>query len=259
MGFFDDFPGYRRMSDRRADAEAVIARLEKSGRKLAPVRIEGRDIVTTFWGKAWARNLEAYSDFESRLPRGRSYVRNGLVIDVQIDRGVVRALVSGSDLYEAKIDITPVTPARWKALVEECAGRIGSLVELLSGKLSDRVMEVLCRPGTGLFPEPREIALRCSCPDGAYLCKHLAAVLYGIGARFDREPALLFQLRGVEPQALIDAAASSTALMRRDVAGATPTLPRSKLASVFGIELAEEGAALPKVRGGGSRRKRRRR
>ena len=173
--------------------------------------IEGRKIAKSFWGKSWCSNLERYSDFASRLPRGRSYVRNGLVVDLQIAAGKVAALVSGSELYESTITIAPVRATRWKAICRDCSGSIDSLVELLQGRLAKGVMDRVCREGDGLFPAPGEIKLSCSCPDWADMCKHVAAVLYGVGARLDEQPQLLFVLRGVDENELIAGAGQDLA------------------------------------------------
>jgi uncharacterized Zn finger protein len=147
--------------------------------------------------------MESYSDYASRLPRGRSYVRNGLVVDLQIDQGRVTALVSGSDVYSVTITIKETTKARWQAICADCSGGIDSVVELLQGRLSKGVMERICRQGTGLFPQPSEIRFVCTCPDHASMCKHVAAVFYGVGARLDRKPELLFRLRAVDAAELV--------------------------------------------------------
>src|ERR1700674_42888 len=197
------FRPYVPVAKRRAIAARELEKLRKKGRKILPVVLEGRSIARTFWGKAWCENLERYSDFENRLPRGRSYVRNGSVIDLQIAPGEVKALVSGSDIYTVSVRVSPVSRARWKSICTDCAGAIDSLVELLQGRFSKGVMERICRQNVGLFPSPKEIALSCSCPDWADMCKHVAAVLYGIGARFDRQPELLFRLHDVDHAELI--------------------------------------------------------
>ena len=184
MSFWSYRP-YVPVAKRRAQAAKEVEKLKKKGRVIHPVVLEGRKIAQSFWGKAWCDNLERYSDFENRLPRGRTYVRNGSVVDLQIARGGVRALVSGSDIYEVKIDIALAAPERWKAICRDCAGSIGSLVELLKGKLSKNVMERVCRENDGLFPAPRDIKMSCTCPDWADMCKHVAATLYGAGARLE--------------------------------------------------------------------------
>ena len=184
MGFYG-FRPYVPVAQRRWQAQKETAKLTKSGRVVSPIVIEGRKIAQNFWGKAWCDNLERYSDFESRLPRGRTYVRNGSVVDLQIERGKVEALVSGSEIYKVKVDVDVAAPARWKAICRDCAGSIGSLIELLQGKLSKNVMERVCREADGLFPAPPEIKMSCSCPDWADMCKHVAATLYGVGARLE--------------------------------------------------------------------------
>ena len=170
---------------------------------MSPVAIEGRKIARTFWGEAWCDNLERYSDYANRLPRGRTYVRNGSVVDLQVGPGRVTALVSGSTMYDVKVTVGPVPRARWSAICKDCSGAIDSLVELLQGRFSKGVMTRLCEEKTGLFPSPKDILFTCSCPDWASMCKHVAAVLYGIGARLDHQPELLFTLRKVDQQDLI--------------------------------------------------------
>jgi uncharacterized Zn finger protein len=227
---------YVPVAKRRAQAEKLAAKAKKAGQGMQPVRIEGRTIAKTFWGKAWCDNLEAYSDFENRLPRGRTYARNGSVIDLKIEPGKVRAQVVGSSLYQIEIGIAAVPESQWKSLAKECTGSIASLVELLQGKLSKAVMERICQPKTGLFPAPKDIQLNCSCPDWATMCKHVAAVLYGVGARLDAQPDLIFTLRQVDANDLVTQAAELPVKT-----GKTPArrkvLDDSQLADVFGIEM----------------------
>jgi len=234
-GYGDGWRPYVPVARRRANAAREVARRAKKGQKVSPVKIEGRTIATTFWGKAWCENLEAYSDYESRLPRGRTYVRNGSVVDLQVAPGKVTALVMGSELYEIEIAIEPMKPAAWKGIAAECAGRIDSLVELLAGKISSGVMEVMTRKGKGLFPTPREISMDCSCPDWADMCKHLAAALYGIGARLDEKPELLFLLRKVDHMDLVAQATEVPAIGSATPAGGK-TLATVDLSGIFGIE-----------------------
>lgn len=224
-------------AERNRNAARRSSRLVGEGRTLSPVRIttRGNKLAQTFWGRSWCSNLERYSDFANRLPRGRTYARNGSVIDLQITQGTVAAMVSGSEIYEVEIRVTPLPEARWRRLCADCGDGIDSLVELLQGRLSDGVMEVLCRPNTGLFPEPAEIAMSCSCPDWATMCKHVAAVLYGVGARLDSEPELLFTLRQVDQTELVSAsnggvAAATTGVTGEDLAG-------EDLGPIFGIDL----------------------
>ena len=236
---------YVSVAQRRAKAARETARLRKTGQELAPVQPAGRQIATTFWGKAWCDNLEAYSDYENRLPRGRTYVRNGSVLDLQITRGEVKALVQGSDLYQIRIQIQPLAKARWKSILTDCAGKIDSLIELLQGRLSAAVMQIVTRSEQGLFPAPKEISLACSCPDWAGMCKHAAAALYGVGTRLDNKPELLFLLRGVDPIELIGKASAAEAVRQAAPIDGTARMDESELADVFGIEIDSHPAPGP--------------
>src|SRR6478736_6338993 len=206
MSYYFAWQPYVSVAEKRRRAEREVAKLKKRGQAIAPVRIEGRKIAKSFWGQSWCTNLERYSDFANRLPRGRAYVRNGSVVDLQIAKGELAAIVAGSDLYKIKIAIAPVKNARWKAICRDCAGSIDSLIELLQGRLAKSVMDRVCREGDGLFPTPDEIKLSCTCPDWADMFKHVAAVLYGVGARLDQKPELLFVLRGVAANDLLASA-----------------------------------------------------
>ena len=242
-GYGWGYAPYVSVASRRARAAKQAALLRKKGQTLEPVTIEGRTIARSFWGKAWCRNLEAYGDFSNRLPRGRSYLANGLVLDLKVAPGLATALVQGSDLYEIEITVSKLAEAKWREIRSECAGKVDSLVELLDGRLSQAVMSVVTRPGTGLFPSPAEIRMRCSCPDSARLCKHLAAALYGIGARLDHRPELLFLLRQADHLELVTAAVDAP------ISGPTSrdeALAGADLSSIFGIEL-EEATAEPKA------------
>lgn len=240
------FAPYVPVAQRRANAAKETAKLAKTGKTITPIQLTGRKIVTSFWGNAWCDNLEAYSDFANRLPRGRTYVRNGSVVHLEIRKGEIEALVSGSSLYKITIAITPVSNTKWRDLCQTCAGGIGSLVELLQGKLSDRVMEVITRRDSGLFPSPKEIKLKCSCPDSAGLCKHLAAVLYGVGSRLDQRPELLFLLRSVDSADLISHAADVGSLTAGASAG--PSLADDEIGAIFGIELDHAATATPAMK-----------
>jgi uncharacterized Zn finger protein len=233
---FAEFGPYVPMAARRARAAREVRKLMKK-RTITPVVIKGRKIAQSFWGNAWCDNLERYSDFASRLPRGRTYVRNGSVIDLQIERGRLCALVSGSEVYQVEIDITVAAPSRWKAICGDCVGSVGSLVELLQGKLSKNVMERVCRESDGLFPAPSEIKMSCSCPDFADMCKHVAAVLYGTGARLDAAPDLLFSLRGVNREELISAAGTDPR-MTMPGAASERVLVNVDVAALFGLDIA---------------------
>ena len=252
MSFYSWKP-YVPVAERRRKAAKKLAKMRKNSKSVAPVVIAGRTIAKSFWGKAWCDNLERYSDYENRLPRGRTYVRNGSVLDLQIAKGEVAAMVSGSELYTIKIAIAPVAVTRWQAICSDCSGSIDSLVELLQGKLAKGVMERVCRQGDGLFPAPGEIKLACSCPDWADMCKHVAAVLYGVGARLDASPEMLFVLRGVDETELIGHAGRDTRIGRKAPASAK-VLDAGDLASVFGLDMAE-GAGAESVTPPGRRRR----
>ena len=227
---------YVSVAERRLKALRKMEGLRKKGRLISPVSVDGRTIAKTFWGKAWCENLESYSDYENRLPRGRTYVRNGSVVDLQIAASQITALVSGSEIYEVKVEILPVASPRWKSICEDCAGSIDSLVELLQGRLSKGVMERISQQQTGLFPSPQEIKLSCSCPDWAEMCKHVAAVLYGVGARLDQQPELLFRLRAVNEKELIASAGKSLPNAKKSPA---KVLGGEDLSKLFGLDLAD--------------------
>lgn len=232
-----DYKPYVSVAARRAQADKAAKKAAKAGHAWSPVTVQGRSIAKTFWGKAWCDNLEAYSDFENRLPRGRTYVRNGSVVDLQIQPGKITARVTGSELYQIVIDITALPKAQWQALVQDCTGSIATLVELLQGKLSQAVMERMCKPQTGMFPAPRQIKMACSCPDWAGMCKHVAATLYGVGTRLDEEPQLLFTLRQVDAGDLLTAQAAVSPARAKKPAKAR-MLADATLADVFGLDMA---------------------
>ena len=241
MSYFEWRP-YVPVAEKRRQAQRELAKLRKKGQPVAPVTIEGRTIAKTFWGKSWCENLERYSDYATRIPRGRTYVRNGSVLDLQIAKGEIVAMVAGSSLYKIKITIAPVKAPHWKTICRDCAGAIDSLVELLQGRMAKGIMDRVCREGDGLFPSPGEIKLSCSCPDWADMCKHVAAALYGVGARLDEKPQLLFVLRGVDENELIVNAGQDLALAKA-APGAARLLDDSDVAALFGLEMAESVAS----------------
>jgi uncharacterized Zn finger protein len=228
---------YVPVAKRRERAARLVAILELKGETLSPVTAARGSIAKTYWGKAWCQNLERYSDYSSRLPRGRTYLRNGSVIDLKIQAGEVIAQVMGSSLYRIQVKVSAVPSTHWQSLARDCAQSIDSWVELLQGQLSTAVMERIARPGAGLFPSPREITFSCSCPDAAAMCKHVAATLYGIGARLDAEPELLFRLRKVDSKELV-ARVGEGGLPIQQRPAASRILDSSKLADVFGLDLA---------------------
>jgi uncharacterized Zn finger protein len=240
--FRGGWPEYVPVHKRRAQAEARAAKQAKrAGREPEPVHILGRGIATTFWGQSWCKNLESYSDISNRLPRGKTYARNGSVVDLVVTRGRVEAVVAGSMVYDIAFAISPIAPEKWRAIKRDCATSIGSLIDLLSGRLADDVMKRLVKPGEGMFPSPREINVKCSCPDGARICKHIAAVFYGIGHRLDSKPDLLFLLRGVDQTDLV-AAATKESVSRAVRGMSAHALADDDLSEIFGIDL---GASTP--------------
>ncbi len=226
----DDYSRYVSAAERRKQVAEQLAKLQREDEKPEPVAVSARSIAKTFWGQAWNRHIESFHDYASRLPRGRSYLRQGAVLDLKIREGEIEALVFGSELYHVHIRIAKLDPERWHAIRKACAGRISSLIDLLQGKLSPEIIGVLCDPETGLFPAHDEIKLICDCPDWADLCKHLAAVLYGVSVRLDEKPELFFLLRGVDRQELLEGDWSG------EMQGET-TLENDDLGDMFGIDL----------------------
>ncbi len=243
-----DYYGFRpyvSVAKRRQKAAKEMDKLRKKGMDIQPIAIEGRKIATSFWGKGWCEHLESFSDYANRLPRGRTYVRNGSVCHLAIEPGKVEAFVSGSELYKVKITIEKLPQSKWEAVKKKCQGQIGSLLELLQGKLSDSILKVVTDRKQGLFPQPGEIKLNCSCPDWATMCKHVAAVLYGVGSRLDHQPELLFLLRGVDHEELIVTDAESAIDSTLQTTGGKQ-LNADELGDIFGIDLARAEEAKPK-------------
>ncbi len=226
-------------AERSRLAGKAIRQLQKRGIEPKPVVIDGRRIVHTFWGLAWCEHFESFHADDNRLARGRTYARTGSVCHLDVTEGEIIAIVAGSELYDVSILVDPLPEEKWAALKKRCAGQIGSVVELLQGQLSDEVMKLVTDPLDGLFPRPEEVSTACTCPDWAVMCKHVAAVLYGVGARLDSEPELLFRLRGVDHMELISECVSRESLVP-ETAGRGEKLDEADLSEVFGIELEEE-------------------
>ena len=233
------------VAERRYQALKEMDKLRKKGMDIQPIEIQGRRIAGTFWGKGWCGHIESFSDYANRLPRGRTYVRNGSVCHLDITRGKIEAIVSGSDLYNVTIEIEPLAAKKWRKVKRRCAGQIGTLLELLLGKLSDSVMEVVTDRTEGLFPLPKDISLDCDCPDWAVMCKHVAAVLYGVAARLDEKPELLFLLRGVDHEELISAETGAVAGSVVRSGGTGRRIADGDISDVFGIEIAPDEPARP--------------
>ena len=223
---------YVPVAERRARARREMNKLRRKGRDIQPIEIEGRAIARSFWGKRWCEHLESFSDYANRLPRGRTYARNGSVCHLAIRTGRIDAIVSGSELYDVTIRIGKLKAAVWKSVKHRCSGQIGSMLELLQGRLSRQVMSVVTDRERGLFPKPGEIRFDCTCPDWASMCKHVASVFYGVGNRLDDRPESLFLLRGVDTEELI-----ATEMVLPGDAGTDDVLADDALAGIFGIDL----------------------
>lgn len=222
---------YVPVSTRRAQAKKKIEKLKKKGQKIEPVEIEGRLIAKKFWGRKWCDHLESFADYENRLPRGRTYARNGSISHLNIQEGYIEAIVSGSSLYKISVKIKTLCSDKWETIKKRCSDQIGSILEILQGKLSDYVMQVVADHKEGLFPNTEEMEFDCSCPDWAGMCKHIAAVLYGVGNRLDSKPEFLFILRGVDPSELV------RTQLKVDAMTSTDQLENAELADIFGIDL----------------------
>lgn len=232
MGYQSYWGRYVPVAEKRAKALKKTAELKKKGKDIQPVEDVGRNIADSFWGRGWCEHLESFSDFENRLPRGRTYVRNGSVCHLEVQPGRINAMVAGSELYNVDIEIAPLNKKDWTAIKKKCSGRIGSVLELLQGRLSKEVMAIVVDRENGLFPKPGEMELDCSCPDWAEMCKHVAAVLYGVGNRLDTRPELLFVLRGVDVQELI-----SAKIALQETAATDAVIAEDMIGGIFGVDI----------------------
>lgn len=234
---------YVPVAARRAKAAKSMEARRKKGLPVEPVTVQGLKIAKTFWGKAWCDAMESQADFANRLPRGRTYARNGSVVHLGVGPGEVQAFVSGSELYTVNVRVKPLSAANWKSIRDACAAQPLSALEILQGKLADNVLRLLTRPGDGLIPRSGDFSMSCSCPDSARLCKHVAAVLYGVGARLDHRPELLFTLRGVKHEDLVTEAVRG--VTRKKKSAEALAVDDAALGDLFGIDLGGESAAPP--------------
>lgn len=235
------YPEYVTVAEKKAKAAKKLAQLRKKMPDIAPVVIEGNTLARTWWGKSWNKNLERYADYSNRIARGKSYVRHGAVLDLRIEGGQVTALVQGSRAkpYEVVIRIAPVKKANWDQIRKQCQGELRSLTDLLAGKFPKELGEIFLADGKGLFPPPREIRFDCSCPDWASMCKHVAATLYGIGARLDEDPLLFFTLRQADTEELVARAVQEKTgdLLARAKQKSSKVLDDADLSGLFGIDM----------------------
>lgn len=240
MSYWDRFPRYVSVAEKKAKAAKKLKQLSKKNPNMKPVILQGTAIARTWWGKAWNRNLERYADYHNRIGRGRSYVRHGAVLDLQIDSGEVRASVQGSQSspYSVIISIKTLKKDIWQTIINQCQGMLESLQELINGSFPKAMAEIFTHKDSGLFPSPKEINFSCSCPDWADMCKHVAAALYGIGARLDESPELFFKLRNVEMDKLVGQAISEHKQKLLDLASkkSSRIIEEADLSQTFGIE-----------------------
>lgn len=240
MSYYGEWPKYVSVAEKKQKAEISLAKLRKKNPNIQPIIIEGRTIAKSWWGKAWNENLESYADYSNRIGRGRSYVRNGAVLDLQISKGKVEAQIQGSASkpYKITVKIDELSQKKWEQITKLCNNRIGTMEQLAEGKFPGELEELLKEQKYGLFPSPEEIHFDCSCPDWAHMCKHVAAALYGIGARLDQEPLLFFELRGIDGTQLIKKTMESKVESMLKNAGkkSKREIPKSELQELFGME-----------------------
>ncbi len=208
-------------------AAARLAELQAAGEELHPVVSRSRALVSHFWGKAWMRHLAACEAGGLCLAPGRTLLRHGCVLDVQLAPGLIRARVSTQRLEEVELHLAPLDEERQAELVQLCQGRIDSLVSLMEGRVDETVLAPLCDPQLGLLPEPADWRMHCSCADWAEPCPHAAAAIYAAGVLIDADPSLLFTLRSLDPATLLRPTAQAEA---SDFAA-------GDLGKLFGIEL----------------------
>ena len=235
------YPRYVSVAEKKAKAANKLKQLKKKTPDIKPVVIKGNALASTWWGKSWNKNLERYADYTNRIGRGRSYVRHGAVLDLKIDSGRVTALVQGSTSkpYTVVIDIKGITQAIWQEIKTQCEGQLGSLQDLLAGKFPKDLADIFFNQEKGLFPKPQAISFDCSCPDWASMCKHVAAALYGVGARLDEDPSLFFTLRGVDTKELIARAVKdkTSELLEKTKQKSSRVIDDADLGSIFGIDM----------------------
>jgi len=249
MSYFR-FPKYVSVAEKKEKAAKKLQQLKKKRPDIQPIIIEGNTLAKTWWGKAWNNNLTKYADYSNRVGRGRSYLRHGAVLDLKIESGMVHALVQGSSStpYRVDIAIQKISKSSWKKIKGECQGKIDSLQELLHGKFPKALAETFISKDHGLFPSPREIEFDCSCPDWADMCKHVAAVLFGIGSRLDDDPMLFFKLRGIDGNELVAQAVkdNTSQLLKKAKKKTGRVLDNIDISDVFGIDMdADSGSAEP--------------
>lgn len=227
----DEYPRYVSAAERKEKSEKLIKKLQTS-QNLNPIVVKAKSIATSFWGKSWCRHLSTYEYYTARLSRGRSYLRSGTVVDLQISEGLVQAQVLGTSLYQVNIRFENLDPELWSEFVQKTSGEIDSLLDLLAGNLPEKITEVMCDPFSGFFPDESKIRFSCTCLDDADLCKHVAAALYGVAIRFDEDAKLFFILRGVDPSDLLKQATKDFSSPQAE------DISKEDLSDLFQIDLA---------------------
>ena len=241
MSFNGGFGPYVSVAKKREKALKKIEKLRKKNPDITPVIITGSKLATTWWGNSWNKNLESYCDYANRIQRGRTYVRNCAVLDLKITQGNISALVQGSETkpYKVNISISSLNKDVWQDMIKECSGKIESLQELIEGRFPSALSKLFTIKGRGLFPAPKEISFNCSCPDYADMCKHVAAALYGVGARLDEDPGLFFMLRNVNTQDLISESINkkSQGMIEKSKTKSRRVIEETDISDMFGIDL----------------------
>lgn len=226
------------VTELRRNTLASQKKAQAKGQRLEPVIIQGRTIAKSWWGQAWCRNLERYADYASRLERGKRYVKSGTVLDLKIQKGKILAKVQGTRKtpYKVEIRISPLSEEKCETILKKCGRRIDTLEALIAGNFPKELKELFLEED-GLFPTPREISFTCSCPDWALMCKHVAAALYGVGARLDEQPTLFFELRGIEIGHFVDVALENKveAMLANAQKPSQRIMDEADLSALFGI------------------------
>lgn len=222
---------YVNRATKQKNANREATKLKKKGVKVSPVKIEGRTIAKSFWGKAWCDDLERNGPDANRLAKARTYARNGSIVHLELSKNKVRAIVAGSSIYQVEIVFNELEQAKWLAFQNKCKGQVSSLVDLLAGKIPESVMKLVSEEGQGLFPGTGKMKFSCTCPDFTSLCKHVAAVLYGVGSRLDSDPELIFRLRGVDPRDLLPEIKSLTKSSNQKA------ISNEELEDIFGVDI----------------------
>ncbi|MBI4653074.1 hypothetical protein HY750_02370 [Candidatus Kuenenbacteria bacterium] len=241
MSYYNYYPRYISVSERCDKARKKLKQLKKKNPNITPLILNGTKLVNTWWGKAWNTNLEKYADYSNRIGRGRSYIRNGFVLDFKIKPGEITSLVQGTEShpYKVIIKIKPLDKKVWNKIKKQCEGKIESLQELIEGRFPKNLIEIFIAKSKGLFPSPKEIEFDCDCLDWASMCKHVAATLYGVGVKLDDDPKLFFLLRKVQINDLITEALrdKSKKMLKKAKEKTSRVIDNLDAVEMFGIEI----------------------